>query len=80
VIRGLDLADRLVPCSRCLRCGGVVTEVAKQDIVDRLEPLTRRCHETFRQCRDCGRIYWAGSHRQRLDDLVARIRAAIRPA
>jgi len=49
VIRGLDLADRLVPFSRCLRCGGVITEVAKQDIVDRLEPLTRRYHDTFRQ-------------------------------
>ncbi|MFD0364455.1 Mut7-C RNAse domain-containing protein [Nocardia sp. GCM10030253] len=79
VIRRLDLSDRLVPFSRCLRCGGIVTEVAKQDIVDRLEPLTRRYYDTFRQCPDCGRIYWEGSHQQRLDDLVARIRAAIRP-
>jgi uncharacterized protein len=63
-----------------LCCGGVVTEAAKQDIVDRLEPLTRRYHDTFRQCPDCGRIYWKGSHHQRLDDLVARIRAAIRLA
>lgn len=80
VIHRLDLADRLAPFSRCLRCGGVVTDVAKQDIVDRLEPLTKRYHDTFRQCRDCGRIYWKGSHHQRLDDLVARIRAAITPA
>jgi uncharacterized protein len=77
VVRRLDLADRLVPFSRCLRCGGVVTDVAKQDIIDRLEPLTRRYYDTFRQCSDCGRIYWEGSHQQRLDVLVARIRAAI---
>jgi uncharacterized protein with PIN domain len=80
VIRDLDLADRLAPFSRCLRCGGRVTEVAKEEIVDRLEPLTRRCHHSFRQCRDCGRIYWKGSHSQPLDDLVARIRSAISPA
>ncbi|MEV0296307.1 Mut7-C RNAse domain-containing protein [Nocardia sp. NPDC050710] len=80
VIRRLDLADRLAPFTRCLRCGGVVTEVAKQDIIDRLEPLTRHYYDTFRQCPDCGRIYWSGSHQRRLDDLVARIRTAITPA
>lgn len=80
LIRGLDLADRLSPFSRCLRCGGIVTEVAKQDIVDRLEPLTRRYHDSFRQCAECGQIYWKGSHHKRLEDLVARVRAAIAPA
>ncbi|WP_328411038.1 Mut7-C RNAse domain-containing protein [Nocardia sp. NBC_00403] len=79
VIRRLDLADRLAPFSRCLRCGGIVTAVAKQDIIDRLEPLTRRYYDTFRRCPDCGRIYWEGSHQQRLNDLIARICAAIRP-
>ncbi|MEV6430056.1 Mut7-C RNAse domain-containing protein [Nocardia sp. NPDC051463] len=79
VIRRLDLADRLAPFSRCLRCGGIVIAVAKQDIIDRLEPLTRRYYDTFRRCPDCDRIYWEGSHQRRLNDLVARIRAAIRP-
>ncbi|WP_067670347.1 Mut7-C RNAse domain-containing protein [Nocardia miyunensis] len=77
VIRRLDLADRLMPFSRCLRCGGVIVDVAKQDVIDRLEPLTRDYYDTFRQCRDCGRIYWAGSHQRRLNDLVDRIRVAI---
>ncbi|TQM32990.1 Mut7-C RNAse domain-containing protein [Nocardia bhagyanarayanae] len=76
LIRRLDLTDRLAPFSRCLRCGGRVTDVAKQDIVDRLQPLTRRYYDTFRQCADCGRVYWQGSHQRRLDDMVARIRAA----
>jgi uncharacterized protein with PIN domain len=79
VIRRLDLADRLMPFSRCLRCGGVVTAVAKQDIIDSLEPLTRNYYDTFTQCQDCGRIYWEGSHQQRLNDLVAKIRTAIGP-
>jgi uncharacterized protein with PIN domain len=77
VIRGLDLAQQLVPFSRCLRCGGLITAVAKQDIVERLEPLTLRYYDDFRRCGDCGRIYWNGSHQPRLDELVARIRIAI---
>ncbi|WP_067888321.1 Mut7-C RNAse domain-containing protein [Nocardia vaccinii] len=79
VIRRLDLADHLTPFSRCLRCGGVVADVAKQDIIDNLEPLTRNYYDTFRQCQECGRIYWEGSHQQRLNDLITEIRAAIRP-
>ncbi|MGW4120612.1 Mut7-C RNAse domain-containing protein [Nocardia sp. NPDC004711] len=77
VIRRLDLADRLAPFTRCLRCGGLLTDVPKQDIIDRLQPLTRRYYDTFRQCPECGRIYWEGSHQPRLNNLVARIRAAI---
>ncbi|RMI35474.1 Mut7-C RNAse domain-containing protein [Nocardia stercoris] len=77
LVRRLDLADHLTPFSRCLRCGGVVADVAKQDIIDRLEPLTRRYYDTFRRCTDCGRIYWEGSHQQHLEALVARIRAAV---
>ncbi|MEU6584215.1 Mut7-C RNAse domain-containing protein [Nocardia sp. NPDC046763] len=77
VIRRLDLADRLAPFTRCPRCGGLLADVPKQDIIDRLQPLTRRYYDTFRQCPDCGRIYWEGSHQPRLNYLVARIRAAI---
>lgn len=77
VIRRLDLADRLLPFSRCLPCGGLLTDVAEQDVIDRLEPLTRKYYDTFRECRDCHRVYWEGSHQRRLDDLVTRIRAAL---
>ncbi|WP_330230138.1 Mut7-C ubiquitin/RNAse domain-containing protein [Nocardia sp. NBC_00508] len=77
VIRRLDLVAYLAPFTRCLRCGGPVVEVAKADVADRLEPLTRRYYDTFRQCRDCGRIYWAGSHHARLSATAQRIRAAL---
>jgi len=73
VIARLDLADRLAPFTRCLPCGEPLAEVAKDDIIDRLPPLTRRYHDTFRRCTGCDRIYWAGTHQQRLDELVTRI-------
>lgn len=78
VIARLDLADCLAPLTRCLRCGALLAEVAKDEVIDRLPPLTRRYHDTFRRCTSCGRIYWAGTHQQRLDELVARITAEVR--
>ncbi|WP_330254334.1 Mut7-C ubiquitin/RNAse domain-containing protein [Nocardia sp. NBC_00565] len=77
VIRRLDLVERLAPFTRCLRCGGTVVAVAKAEVEDRLEPLTRRHYNTFRQCRDCGRIYWQGSHQARLTATVAAIRTGL---
>lgn len=48
--------------SRCLRCNTLLQPVAKEDIVHRLEPLTKKFFTEFHICPDCDRIYWAGSH------------------
>ena len=77
VIQRLDLAAQLAPFTRCLRCGGAVAAVAKADVEDRLEPLTRRYYDEFRRCTECGRVYWPGSHQARLNATVAAIRAEL---
>lgn len=74
VIRRLDLGPRLAPLTRCTRCNGVLTPVSKAEVVDELEPLTRRYYDAFSRCTGCGRIYWAGSHHAKLVGLVARLR------
>ena len=50
VIRRLDLTERLAPFSRCLQCNGELIGVAKEEVVDRLEPLTRRYYTNFSWC------------------------------
>lgn len=77
VVRRLDLAGRLAPFSRCLRCGDVLAAVGKSEVLPHLEPLTRRHYHEFRRCVACGQVYWRGSHHQRLAALVDRIRAAL---
>ncbi|MFI5718646.1 Mut7-C RNAse domain-containing protein [Nocardia sp. NPDC051750] len=78
VIDRLDLSNCLSPLTRCLRCGAPLADAAKTEVIDRLPPLTRRHHHTFRRCTGCGRIYWAGTHQDRLDELVTRILSTIR--
>ena len=70
VIRRLDLSQRLAPFSRCVRCNGGLIGVSKAEVIDHLEPLTRRYYDDFSRCADCGRIYWPGSHRARLASFV----------
>ena len=74
VIRRLDLGQRLAPLTRCVRCNGTLAAVSKDEVIDHLEPLTRRYYEEFSRCPDCGRIYWAGSHHAKLLRLVERLR------
>jgi uncharacterized protein with PIN domain len=74
VLRRLDLAQRLAPFTRCVRCNGALAAVPKEEVTDRLEPLTRQVYAEFSRCTQCGRIYWAGSHHDRLVALVERLR------
>jgi uncharacterized protein with PIN domain len=76
VVQRLDLGKRLAPFTRCLRCGGELAPVDKADVLDRLEPLTRRHFDAFHRCAACGQVYWRGSHHARLVQVVERIRTA----
>ncbi len=67
VIQLYGLADKLRPFSRCLRCNGPLVPVDKTKILHRLEPLTIKYYDLFHRCADCDRVYWPGSHRERMD-------------
>ncbi|SMO76972.1 hypothetical protein SAMN06265218_11286 [Fodinibius sediminis] len=64
------LLRETAPFTRCPHCNGRLRQVAKEDIIDRLEPLTKRHYQTFSQCPDCGQVYWSGSHLRRLDPRI----------
>jgi uncharacterized protein len=59
------------PFTRCIRCNHPLQSVPKEDVLDRLQPLTRLYYEDFRLCRACGQIYWNGSHVDRMRRIIA---------
>ncbi len=65
----------LAPFSRCLHCNGLLEEVKKSEVLAPLaaEPLTLRYYDHFRRCPSCQRIYWPGTHTQKLSALVTRL-------
>ncbi len=75
VLRRFDLAGQVKPFSRCADCNGEIERVAKEAVLDRLEPKTKKYYDTFFRCPACGKIYWEGSHigqiRARFQGLVA---------
>jgi uncharacterized protein with PIN domain len=73
VVRRFDLASRAQPFHRCLRCNHLLEPVRKEDILDRLQPLTKQYFDEFHICPACAQIYWKGSHYERMQALVERI-------
>ncbi len=47
---------------RCMRCNGLLEQVAKSAVAHLLEPKTRRYYNEFHRCSVCNRLYWPGSH------------------
>ncbi|MBN1578304.1 MAG: Mut7-C ubiquitin/RNAse domain-containing protein [Chitinispirillaceae bacterium] len=70
VIDRYDLKERLKPFSRCLVCNGILQDVAKERIIERLEPKTCLYYEKFKLCGRCGKIFWRGSHCERLREVL----------
>jgi uncharacterized protein with PIN domain len=70
-----DVLDRfappLAPWTRCSACNGELAAVPKDQVLDQLEPGTRRRYDEFARCASCGRVYWHGAHGRRLDAVVA---------
>ncbi len=70
IIARFDLYNTLQPFTRCMHCNGTIRPVAKDTVAQRLSPRTKVHHEDFRQCGQCGKIYWKGSHYQRMQRLI----------
>jgi uncharacterized protein with PIN domain len=75
VLRRFELFSVIAPFTRCLCCNGLLEEAAKEEIIERLEPLTRIYYQHFRRCTNCGKIYWRGSHFDKLHARIEKLRA-----
>ncbi len=70
VIRRFDLTGSIRPFARCIRCNGTMETVDKDQVRDQLPPKTKQYFEDFRRCKDCGQVYWRGSHFERMRRLI----------
>lgn len=68
VLERFQLAGQIQRFTRCPACNGLIQPVEKEAVTDRLEPLTRQYYDAFFQCKECRKIYWKGSHYNRIVD------------
>ncbi|MDB6124005.1 MAG: hypothetical protein JWQ71_2998 [Pedosphaera sp.] len=63
IFQELDLEMR---DSRCMSCGGEMIEIDKEAVRDRIPPRTLKWLNEFFECRQCGKLFWHGTHWQRI--------------
>ncbi len=73
VFKRLDLNRQVILFTRCMVCNTLLEEVKKEDIARRLQPGTRRFYSKFRRCPGCDRIYWNGSHCEKMKEFIDNI-------
>ena len=70
VMRFSELTPHIKLFYRCMECNGILKNVDKELIKDRLLPNTLKYFDEFHMCSDCRNIYCKGSHFKKMYSLV----------
>lgn len=62
---------KICPFRICTLCNSELVSVRKEEVIQDLEPLTRMFFNEFKQCPVCGKVYWAGTHHERIMEKIA---------
>ncbi|MCP2044882.1 Mut7-C ubiquitin/RNAse domain-containing protein [Pontibacter sp. HSC-36F09] len=77
VLARYKLADLFQPFTRCMVCNGPIVPVEKQEVLEQLPAKTKLYFDEFYQCQQCKRAYWKGSHYERMQELIRRIKEQV---
>ncbi len=73
VVERFDLYSQIEPFKRCSECNGVIEKVAREKVLEQLQPGTRKYYDEFFRCTGCKKIYWKGSHFTKINDFISEI-------
>jgi uncharacterized protein with PIN domain len=61
---------------RCMSCGGVLQAQTKEAVAERIPPRTARWKDDYWTCRSCSRLFWKGTHWERIARALAGVAGA----
>lgn len=59
---------------RCMACGGTLAEVSKEVVRERVPPRSFAHVDRFYECTRCGQLFWHGSHWDKIDAVLDKLR------
>ena len=75
VLRRFDLRHQVAAFSRCPACNGLLADVPKEDVLEQIPPRTAAWLDAYTQCTGCRKLYWRGTHTERIEQMLRRILA-----
>jgi uncharacterized protein with PIN domain len=76
VLKRFDLAPGVRLFTRCMACNEPLRRVEKKDVLSLLPPKVREAYEEFSRCPRCGRVFWRGTHWERMRELAREVLGA----
>ena len=73
VFRRFGLEDEIRLFTRCALCNSVLESLDWEAARDRVPARVHESHHSFAACPECRRVYWEGSHTQRIRSRIERI-------
>ncbi|MGW8316624.1 MAG: Mut7-C RNAse domain-containing protein [Bacteroidales bacterium] len=73
VVRKFDLYSQFRSFTRCMTCNAVLQPKNKTFVRHLVEPDTLRTFDDFFYCPDCRKVFWKGSHFERMERLILQI-------
>jgi len=80
VVAALDLSSQSEPVTRCMDCNGPIRAARDEEVAGRIDPAIQQRFDHFWLCEHCRKVYWQGSHYQRMLRAVRRFAADAAPA
>ena len=68
--RFYQLQNKLQPFVRCMVCNGSIEPVEKEAVQQLLPSKTLLYFNEFFQCTSCRKVYWKGSHFERMQEFI----------
>jgi uncharacterized protein with PIN domain len=74
VVKRFDLQKLIKEFTRCIECNGILIPFDKMKVLDELPIKVARSQNEFHKCSNCTKIYWKGTHYQRMLDFIKEIK------
>jgi uncharacterized protein with PIN domain len=79
VVRAFGLGPLVRAFARCSRCNAALAPLAAEETAARVPLRVRERHARFLACPACGRVYWEGTHVERMRRLLERVLEPTQP-
>jgi len=73
VVKALNLADKISPFTLCLECNQPLVPKEKEEVKSLVPPYVFKTQTQYMQCPACHRVYWRGTHWQRMSRELEKI-------
>jgi len=73
VVGELNLDCHLKQFTRCLECNRSLAPRSREEVADIVPPYVFRTQNQYMQCPSCLRVYWQGTHWQRMKKALEKV-------